>query len=258
MTKTNNDVKKSNKRDLVEALTEYSQELERQSAVFQEFGNGFSYTSDSMKGVGKVYKIYKDGKHIGTADVEPTSSFEEGGMFMIFANPAEGTYRYVNEEGKATLAVYGARSAPFRNKRARVQIINEQYDESLLETEGRRKPAVFSFLKKNKNGTTSIMKLRFSQASLIDEIGYGRVKILGEKNFAYVGMDGKVLPYRFKNGEDLSRDGEISVTFLDGKKGVIIPNGFVYKIEKGQRVPATEYENILTIEDLQKEENDQN
>ena len=195
---------------------------------------------------------------IGVSDIAPFSSLEQGGLFMIFADKQAKTYKYADAEGKVFKRVYGPRSAPFRNNCARVHIIDEEVDEQQLNKVGSREAALFTFMKKLKNGHYALMKIRLSQASFMDDIGLARVVILGEEHIAYIGMDGKPLPYRFKSGDEVSRDGEINVKFLDGKSGVIVKGGFVYKIEKGQRVPATEYENILTLEDLQKAESAQN
>ncbi|MBO5394951.1 MAG: hypothetical protein J6A28_03500 [Clostridia bacterium] len=251
--------------DLVDELTAYREEIEKNIPSWQEFGNGLVY-AQTVHG-NKVHgggKIYKGDKLIGVSDIPPFGSIEQGGLFMVFADSKRKTYRYVNEDGFAYKRVYGKRSSPFRNGFARVQIIDEPYNEEELHTVGTKKPAYFTFMKRIKPGHYSLMKSRFSQASFMDESGLAKVVFAGEKHLAYVGTDGKALPYRFKDGDEVSREFEvtkgnqivkekvINVKFLDGKPGVIKNGGFVYKLVKGQEEPATEYENILTLEELDK------
>ena len=223
------------KPDIVDALYDYAQSLEKSMAISDVFGDGLVCTRAKpnervhSKGAGAKIRITKDDKLIGITSAWPVYSYEQGGLFYVDSKDGKGV-QYVNGKGQRFKRVFGEGSASMSSGFARVEIIDEDIDTTMLQTLGKKEPKVYTFLRLTKEGKIKTMNARFSQACFIDKCGLGRVIVAGEQRiWTYVNRKGKVLPFRFANAEECFRDGLAKVTLIDGRTAYIGDDEHIYR-----------------------------
>lgn len=225
---------KTKKTDIVDALYDYAQNLDASMATTDIFGEGLVCTramptEARIRGVSAKIKITKNGKLIGVTSSWPVFSYEQGGLFYVDSPDGKGV-QYVNGKGQRFKRVYGDGSASMSSGFARVEIIDEEFDKTKLQTVGQKAPRVYTFIKLSSEGKIRTMKARFSQACFIDPCGLGRVVVAGEQRiWAYVNRKGTVLPFRFSNAEECFRDGLAKVTLIDGRTAYIGNDEHIYR-----------------------------
>ncbi|MBQ8444475.1 MAG: hypothetical protein IJX25_03895 [Clostridia bacterium] len=224
--------------DFEEAFGLQEQEEVDSRPVELAFGNGLVFRPIMLKNTDSSGgKIFKDGQLLGSSDISPISSCENGGLFLVFEDKKNRTYRLVDSDGNFSKRVFGKESSQCCNGFARVEIIDEKAD---------RHP-VFTFAKIGEDGRILLMKSRFSHASFIDKCGLGRVRLVGEEKFAFVTKKGYVLPYRFCNAEQCSRDGMFNVILDDGSLAKLRTNFDLVKISATGKITV-----ITTLKDFLK------
>lgn len=245
---------KSKQPDIVDALYDYAESLEKSMSTTDYFGEGLvcsrsTPSETKARGIGAKIKITKDGKLIGVTSSWPVFSYEQGGLFCVDSADGKGV-QYVNGKGQRFKRVYGEGSASMSSGYARVEIIDEDFDKTKLQTLGKKEPKLYTFIRLNKEGKVRMMKARFSQACFIDPCGLGRVVVAGEQRiWAYVNRKGTVLPYRFANAEECFRDGMAKVTLIDGRTAYICEDGHIYrKNSSGKIIYDPTCEEVSSIE----------
>lgn len=251
-------------KDIVDGLYDYAKMLERSMATQDMFGEGLccSRTNPSeskSKSPSAKIRVTKGDKLIGVTSAWPIYSYEQGGLFYVDSKDGKGV-QYVNGKGERFKRVYGEGSASMSSGFARVEIIDEEIDKTILQTVGKKDARVYTFIKLTSEGKIRTMKARFSQACFIDKCGLGRVVVAGEQRiWAYVDRHGKVLPYRFANAEECFRDGLAQVRLMDGRTAFIGDDGHIYRRNsKGKLIYDKTCEDVSSIhntEEFRIEEN---
>ena len=130
-----------------------------------------------------------------------------------------GGFTYENEDGRRLQMTFGPKSCPFVNGCAKVQLPNGKF--SFIDSDG------------------NLFKHNFVSARAFNKCGYALVEVeddpyvvtVGEKqkrkttSYAFVGKDGKILPYKFAGATDYFRGGLAKVMFKNGRYGYLRDDG---------------------------------